>query len=205
MAASAHIPSRSRDALLAAALRAFAEKGFGGTTIRDIAARAGVKHGLIRYHFGNKTQLWKAAVDMAFSQLALEFEQIAQDAGSDAAASGRRMISGYVRFAARHPEFVCLMNEEGRRHGDRMRWIVDRHVKPLYAKVSALLRAGQAQGFLSTTLSPAHFHYILAGSAGLIYQQAPECRRLTGTDPFDEAAIEEHVRSVEELFFGSSS
>ncbi len=49
---------------------------------------------------------------------------------------------------------------------------------------------------------PIHFHYILAGSVGLIFHQAEECKRLIGADPFDEAIVEEHARAVEYLFLG---
>jgi AcrR family transcriptional regulator len=202
--AAAEHTLESREAILAAALAAFTENGFEGTTLREVAARAHINHGLIRYHFGNKLQLWKAAVDRAFSELRSVLEAIDADGDpqADAGERGRQLVRGYVHFVARHPHFVCLMNEEGKRHGERMRWLVDRHVKPLYARVSSLLYAAQEEGLVSRAITPAHFHYILAGSAGLIYQQAPECKRLTGTDPFADEAIEQHARIVELLFFG---
>jgi AcrR family transcriptional regulator len=50
--------ARIRDA----ALRQFAEQGFAGTTIRGIAAEAGVSLGLVRHHFGSKEAL-RDAVD----------------------------------------------------------------------------------------------------------------------------------------------
>lgn len=48
----------SRDRLLEAALSAFAELGFHGATVRDIAKRAGVSQGLMTHHFGDKERLW---------------------------------------------------------------------------------------------------------------------------------------------------
>lgn len=50
--------ARIRDA----ALRQFAQQGFAGTTIRGIAAEAGVSLGLVRHHFGSKEAL-RDAVD----------------------------------------------------------------------------------------------------------------------------------------------
>jgi TetR/AcrR family transcriptional regulator, regulator of cefoperazone and chloramphenicol sensitivity len=44
------------------ALRLFTERGFDGTTIRDIAKAAGVSSGLVRHHFGSKEAL-REAVD----------------------------------------------------------------------------------------------------------------------------------------------
>lgn len=45
-----------------AAMRLFAEKGFEATSIRDVAAAAGVSSSLVVHHFGTKAQL-KAATD----------------------------------------------------------------------------------------------------------------------------------------------
>ena len=54
--------------LLDAAIEAFSENGFKGTSTRDIAERAGVHHPLITYHFKNKGQLWRAAADRIFTE-----------------------------------------------------------------------------------------------------------------------------------------
>ncbi len=55
-------PEAKRAAILAAAREEFAEHGFAGATIRAIARRAGVTHGLVMLHFSSKEQLFLAAV-----------------------------------------------------------------------------------------------------------------------------------------------
>ena len=57
---------RTKQKLLDAALEAFSENGYKGTSTRDIAARAGVHHPLITYHFSNKDRLWRSAVKYVF-------------------------------------------------------------------------------------------------------------------------------------------
>lgn len=52
-----------RDAILASARKLFAQQGFRGTTMRMIAADAKCDVALLAYHFGNKQQLFTAAVD----------------------------------------------------------------------------------------------------------------------------------------------
>jgi TetR/AcrR family transcriptional regulator len=189
--------------ILQTALREFSEKGFDGATAREIANLAGVNHGLIRYYFGTKEKLWRAAVDLAFAELNAGLARVIADPDlSNERERTRQMIRNYVRFVARRPEFVRLMHEEGKRKGPRMRWMVDRHVKPIYEAMSELMSRAQGKGFLPTGIAPIHFHYILAGSVGLIFHQAEECKRLIGADPFDEAIVEEHARAVEYLFLG---
>jgi len=55
-------PEASRAAILAAAREAFAGQGFARATVRGIARRAGVTHGLVMMHFTSKEQLFLAAV-----------------------------------------------------------------------------------------------------------------------------------------------
>ncbi|MGY1833987.1 TetR family transcriptional regulator [Blastococcus sp. SYSU DS0510] len=53
----------TRDAVLAAAREAFAERGFDGATIRGIAGAAGVDPALVHHYFGNKDKLFLAAIE----------------------------------------------------------------------------------------------------------------------------------------------
>ena len=193
----------SRESILRAALKSFAEKGYDGSSTREIATQAGVNQGLIPYYFGGKLKLWQAAVDLAFGDLAAGMDAALAD--SEVTSERDRtalLLRNYVRFVARHPEFVRLMHEEGKRRGPRMRWLVDRHVKPMYDGVTSLMARSQARGVLPPDIDPIHFHYLLAGAVGLIFHQAEECKRLAGVDPFDDAVVEEHARVVEYLFLG---
>jgi AcrR family transcriptional regulator len=54
----------TRAAILDAARSAFAEKGFGGTTIRGVAAEAGVDAALVHHYFGTKDDLFVAALEL---------------------------------------------------------------------------------------------------------------------------------------------
>ena len=51
------------DALLGAAAELFAAKGPRGTSVREIAAAAGVNHGLVHQYFGSKEQLLRASLE----------------------------------------------------------------------------------------------------------------------------------------------
>ncbi|MER6009508.1 TetR family transcriptional regulator [Streptomyces bluensis] len=55
-------PEGHRAAIIEAARHTFAERGYARTTLREIARRAGVTHGLITRHFSSKERLFLAAV-----------------------------------------------------------------------------------------------------------------------------------------------
>ena len=200
-AASAGAPER----ILAAGLEVFAEHGYEGAKMRKIARRAGVPLGLLQYHFGGKLKLWQAAVDHAFAEIRSDIGPEAEaggEDGDDGLGVIRAGIRAHVRYVAAHPEFVSLMYDEGKRRGPRMRWIVDRHTRPMFEQIGPMMGHLQSIGRLPADVSPEHFVYALIGAINTIFHQAEECRRITGADPRDPAQIEAHARAIEWLFLG---
>jgi len=56
--------TQTREDILAAARNQFGERGYGGATIRGIAAEAGVNPALVHHFFGSKEQMFVAALNM---------------------------------------------------------------------------------------------------------------------------------------------
>ena len=203
-------PIEVRKRILDAALQSFAEKGFDGATTRQIAGRANVPLGLLRYYFGDKLKLWQASVDQAFGELrsgldATTFMPRSAAEDRDPVSAIRAGIRAHVHFVAKNPEFVRLMHEEGKRRGPRMRWLVDRHVTPLFERLVPVIAHLQELDRLPKDIAPLHFAYALIGSIDVIFHQAEECRRVTGVDPTDPAVIDAHSRAVEFMLLGSPS
>ena len=187
----------TRERIVAAALAAFAAKGFHGASTRDIAQRARTNQGLITYHFRSKEELWRAAADRIFGLLAQRLtEQRSALPPEDPREQARELIRIYVRFAAAHPELFRLMVDEGKNAERRMKWLVDTHLKPRYEEFT---RQRGAPGARFDGASLPHAYYVMAGAASLIFAVAPECRRLTGLDPDTEQAIEAHAEFVARL------
>ncbi|WNM25427.1 TetR/AcrR family transcriptional regulator [Demequina capsici] len=61
--AKAGRPGRTREMILAAAMEMFAESGFHGTSLRDIAGRSGLTHPGVLYHFPTKEALLMAVLE----------------------------------------------------------------------------------------------------------------------------------------------
>jgi AcrR family transcriptional regulator len=189
--------------MLGVALEAFAELGYDGASTRAIAARAGVNQGMIPYYFGTKEALWREAVGRAFEEVRALMEE-ARAGGSplDDRARAEQMIRQVVRFVARRPEFVRVMNDEGKREGPRMEWIVDHLVREVFEVVRDQLYRAGGLARLPADLDPLHLYYILIGAITMLFHQAPECQRLTGRDPSDEEVVEAHADALVALFVG---
>jgi TetR/AcrR family transcriptional regulator len=197
--AGGEIQDGTRERILAAALAEFAARGFDGARTRDIAERAGANLGLIKYYFNDKQRLWKAAVSRAFAELQADFAERARPGeGDDPLAWLDRIVRQFVRFVARHPEFMRLMNDEAKRDGPRMRWLADRFVRPMNEAIGSHLARAQADGVVAP-ISPVSLRYMVLGAAGLIFSQAPECRYITGIDPTDPEFAERHADGLMRL------
>lgn len=83
----------TREAILKAARALFAKKGFRGTTLRAIAARARVDMALVSYFFGSKEKLFESAIDLP--GIARGLEELLQDPAPNV---GERI----VRFHLEH-------------------------------------------------------------------------------------------------------
>jgi len=195
----------TRERILDVALTAFAELGFDGASTRAIAASADVNQGLIPYYFGTKQVLWQEAVNRAFDRLE---RGVQREELTGAELNDRErlaiMIRRFVRFVAENPEFVRMMNEEGKRDGPRMRWLVDNHVRALYDEVTSLFSRTQVGG-PPDSASSLHFHYIFVGALVTIFHQGPECRRLSGIDPATPEVADAHADALIQLFLGDAS
>jgi TetR/AcrR family transcriptional regulator len=69
-------PEGTRRAVLDAAERLFAERGFAGTSVRDLAAASGVSHPLIQHHFGTKEELYAAVLRRCAEEYAARFPDV---------------------------------------------------------------------------------------------------------------------------------
>lgn len=73
-------PEATRAAVLEAAERLFAEKGFANTSLRDISTASGVSHPLIHHHFGSKQELQQAVKRRLVENYAQRFPHAARAA-----------------------------------------------------------------------------------------------------------------------------
>lgn len=69
--ATAEIRGReaAREAIVAAGRELFAARGYAAVSVRDIAAHAGVNHGLVHRHFGSKEEVLRAVLQGMFSDV----------------------------------------------------------------------------------------------------------------------------------------
>jgi AcrR family transcriptional regulator len=83
----------SRDAVLAAAKRRFAEQGYDKTTLRDIARDAHVDPSMVLYLFGSKAELFRESL-----RLILDPDVLVESIGDASGDVGVRILRTYLRM-----------------------------------------------------------------------------------------------------------
>lgn len=136
------VAEQTRGELVAAARALFAERGVDAVSTRDIAAAAGVAHGLVRHHFGSKAGVWHAVVDAADAEFAAALIPLAnavEGGGRDVA----DFVAGFVDACARQPDIARLLVHEGTVGGERLDQLLERlnNARATLAPISARLRA----------------------------------------------------------------
>ena len=155
--------------LLDAAIQAFSENGFKGTSTRDIAERAGVHHPLITYHFKNKDQLWRAAADHIFVAFTHSLAKSLQEQeGLTPKERMSQMIYAYVRYAKSQPALHKVMVQEANYPSERLDWLIDTHLKPFFQATIGMLVELQALGVAPKGNPALLFNMIRLSSGGLL-------------------------------------
>lgn len=180
-------PCGSRAAVLDAAERLFADRGFSAATIRDISTASGVSHPLIHHHFGTKDDLYRA---VRLRVVASYAEQSGRSASQPigVAAEMRRLFKFLeanrqrLRFCAR-----------ARLDGDEPVWPGEPDLIETLRK-----RIGQARdrGLVRNDLDPANLALIMVGLVYFWLENRECIARRTGKEPDDRAYLRQAIGLV---------
>jgi TetR/AcrR family transcriptional regulator len=186
--------------LLDAAIEAFSENGFRGSSTREIADRAGVHHPLITYHFRNKDRLWRASVDRVFREFNTTLVAAMADvADLDLRARAAAFIRCYVHHSHSNPALHKIILQESSAPSDRLDWLVEAHLRPLYEYVVESLVRLQEMGVAPPGNPGLLFNMIRVSAGGLLALKL-EVLGTSGIDLDDDQRIDELANMIIRVF-----
>ncbi|MEP6750935.1 MAG: TetR family transcriptional regulator [Bacteroidota bacterium] len=94
------------------AIELFAEKGFEGSSIRDLAARADVNVAMINYYFGSKEKLFESMVADRASYTRGVLDEIANNSALSDIGKIERIIDTYISKLFTNRKFHRVLHQE---------------------------------------------------------------------------------------------
>lgn len=153
--ASRESSRQTREMILNGALVEFAQKGFDGARIDEIALRAGVNKNLLYHHYGSKDGLFSALLERTYATIRVRQKDL-QLRGLDPVEGMRRLVVFTGRIWAQYPEFLRLLQSENLNGGRHVRASEDirRRYNPLLETISDLLLRGTKAGLFRKGVDP---------------------------------------------------
>lgn len=193
---------RSRELILDAAERLFAEQGYEETSLSDVGQAAQLSRATPGYFFGSKAELHRAVLERCFE----EVRRAVRQGRERALASGQTpdvilaaAVSDYFDFLGQRPNFVKLIQREALREGrdlDKLpvRLAVGQEMLEALSQELGLdpARPDDAAQFLFSLLSLTWFPQIHGATLG----------RVVGLEPRAPDFIERRKRHVTQLLLG---
>lgn len=181
-------PDATRARILDAAVAEFAAKGLGGARVDEIAVRAGANKRMLYHYFGNKDDLFLAALESAYADIR-DAEQALDLGKLPPMEAMRQLVEFTFDYFILRPEFVTLLNSENlhrARHLRRSRSIRAMH-SPLIALIEGILARGEAEGSMRGGVDPMQLYISIAG-LGYFYNSNIHTLSTIFARDFDSAA-----------------
>jgi TetR/AcrR family transcriptional regulator, fatty acid metabolism regulator protein len=165
-----------RRAILDAAVRVFARRGFHGSRVGDIATEAGVAHGLLYHYFSSKDEVLETVFRDNFGELLGRFHAVERSDEPPAEKlegiakillrtwrNNRDLVTVMVREVARSPQLQAQVDE----------------VREVFAILQRVIEEGQAEGAFRRDLDARLASWIVYGGleevlTGWVLGQLPD-------------------------------
>ena len=187
-----------REAILAEATQLFADNGFEGTSLNDIAAGVGIKRPSLLHHFPSKDELYGEVFETMLSDWLERVESVIGAPGTGWDKFAEVISVGFDVFAE-NPAYVRLMRREALDGGGRLGIDLVGVVEPLFSTAVAWMETQMDSGHFRRT--DARQIVVTAYAVLLGYvSDAPFLDGLLGGNALDTTLLEQRRAHLLDLF-----
>jgi TetR/AcrR family transcriptional regulator len=180
--------------ILAAAERAFAERGLAGARTDEIARAAGVNKAMLYYYFDSKERLHRAVFENLFNRAN---RLIAAETPAEASTRQTLLafIDGYFKFRIANPNYARLMQHLMMESPEEFRHVARQYFRQGYKQLTRAIERGVARGEFHR-IDAEHTVINIIAMIVFYFSGAPVHSVLMGRDALRPDTVAEHKRAV---------
>jgi len=182
---------RTRAEIIAAAERHFAERGFQGTRLGDVAADVGIRRPSISYHFASKQELYLAVLETVFAEWAG-----ALPSSGTAAQRLEGAMTGWIDFVAQRPTAARLILRESVNAQPEKFAAVLRSGGAVVEWFEALIEEGVATGEFHPKIESQRFLSLMGAITVVHFAAIPWLSLRAPVDPSDREELDKHKQEI---------
>ncbi len=153
----------TREEILDVATDEFADKGYSGARVDDIAQRTHTTKRMLYYYFTDKEGLYRAVLERSY-QLIRELEQTLDISGLEPVAAIRALAELTFDHHEQHPEFIRMVANENMLRGEHIRRspVLAGLGNPAVDLLSQILSQGQDANLFRTDVDALDVHMLIS-------------------------------------------
>ena len=186
--------SDKREHILLTAERLFGEKGFDGTSVRDIAQAAGVNLAMISYYFGSKEKLLEAMIQLRSEYMYGILEELNKDQSLSPWDKMDRLVEFYVARILNNLPFHNIMYQEATafRNDDIKEKIIAMKMRNL-EQINKIITDGQEKKLFRRVDLPMTVGTIIGTISAYTQSRAYSCNILAIREDEDDDVFREKL------------
>ena len=184
--------------IIVEALRCFAEAGYDGTSLNDIAAAVGIRRPSLLHHFPSKEALYGEVFERVLSDFIGPIEEAAAGDDEGWARIEKVLVTALLLFAG-HPDHVRLLRREAIDGGAHLGIDLAAALRPMFDSASAYLDREMGRGMFRPH-DPRQL--LITGYGALLssFSDAPILEGLVENSPLEAPAVARRVEHVVGFF-----
>lgn len=184
-----------KEEIVAEATRLFAERGYEGTSMGDLAERVGLRKASLFHHFESKDVLYATVLSQLLEGVQAAIVGAANAEGSIADRLDA-MTDAITGMLGAHPHAARLLIREAMDWGPVMRDQLATTIGSVLAASVEFARTGQREGVFNADLDAEHLVISLVGLYFIPFVIDRTVAGFVGKSPFEGAFIDERRRAV---------